>query len=92
MKVEFQLFSHSGLAYISTFSEMRSGNPSFRKSVDRTYALYVPSLSIYGFTVLLLDLGRFFSFLILYTVGGTPSTKDQPVSRPLPTQDNTNTE
>jgi hypothetical protein len=40
---------------------------------------------IYGFTVLLLDLGRFFSFLILYTVGRTPWTKDQPVTRPMPT-------
>jgi uncharacterized membrane protein YphA (DoxX/SURF4 family) len=34
---------------------------------------------------LLLDLGRFFSFLILYTVGTTPWTGYQPVTRPLPT-------
>jgi hypothetical protein len=27
-----------------------------------------------------------FSFLILYTVGRTPSMRDQPVARPLPTQ------
>jgi hypothetical protein len=33
----------------------------------------------------LLDLGRFFSFLIFYTVGRTPWKGDQPVSRPLPT-------
>jgi hypothetical protein len=34
----------------------------------------------------LLDLGRFFSFLILYTVGWTPWRGDQPVERPpLPT-------
>jgi hypothetical protein len=32
----------------------------------------------------LLYLGRFFSFLILYTVGRTPLTGDQPVARPLP--------
>jgi hypothetical protein len=32
-----------------------------------------------------LGLGRFFSFLILYTVGWTPWTGDQPVARPLPT-------
>jgi hypothetical protein len=32
----------------------------------------------------LLGLGRFFSFLILYTVGRTPWTGDQPVARPLP--------
>jgi hypothetical protein len=31
-----------------------------------------------------LDLGRFFSFLILYTVGKSPWTRDQPVARPLP--------
>jgi hypothetical protein len=41
-------------------------------------------LSIYDSTVLLLDLGRFFSFLILYTVGRTPWTGNQPVARPLP--------
>jgi hypothetical protein len=33
----------------------------------------------------LLGLGRFFSFLILYRVGRTPWTEDQPVARPLPT-------
>jgi hypothetical protein len=33
----------------------------------------------------LLDLGRFFNFLILYIVGRTPWTGDQPVARPLPT-------
>jgi hypothetical protein len=33
----------------------------------------------------LLDLGRFFSFLILYTVGRNLWTGDQPVARPLPT-------
>jgi hypothetical protein len=32
----------------------------------------------------LLGLGRFFSFLILYTVGRIPWTGDQPVVRPLP--------
>jgi hypothetical protein len=35
--------------------------------------------------VLLVDLGRFFRYLILYTVGRTPWTRDQPVARPLPT-------
>jgi hypothetical protein len=33
----------------------------------------------------LLSLGRFFSILILYKVGRTPWTGDQPVARPLPT-------
>jgi hypothetical protein len=50
------------------------------------------NISIYGSTVLLLDLGRFFSFLILYTVGRTPWTSDQPVARPLPTHRTTKTQ
>jgi hypothetical protein len=47
---------------------------------------------IYGSTVLLLDLCRSFSFLILYTVGRTPWTGDQPVTRPLPTHRTTQTQ
>jgi hypothetical protein len=38
-----------------------------------------------------LDLGHFFRFLILYTVGRTPWTGDQPVARPLPTHRTTQT-
>jgi hypothetical protein len=38
-------------------------------------------LSIYS---PLFDHGRFFSFLIFYTVGMTPWTGDQPIARPLP--------
>jgi hypothetical protein len=41
----------------------------------------LPSLWLYS----PLDLGRFLSFLILYTVGRTPWTGDEPVARPLPT-------
>jgi hypothetical protein len=40
----------------------------------------------------LLDLGRFFNFLILYTVGRTPWTGDQPIARPLPTYRTTQTQ
>jgi hypothetical protein len=47
--------------------------------------------TIYGSTALL-DLGRFFSFLILYTVGRTPWTGDQPVARPLPAHRTTQTQ
>jgi hypothetical protein len=39
-----------------------------------------------------LDLGSFFSFLILYPVGRTPWTGDQPVTRPLPTHKTTQTQ
>jgi hypothetical protein len=49
-------------------------------------------LSIYGYTVLCYDLDRFFSFLILYTVGRTPWTGDQTVARPLPIPRTTQTQ
>jgi hypothetical protein len=39
-----------------------------------------------------LNLGRFFSFLFLYTFGRIPWTGDQSLSRQLPRQNNTNTE
>jgi phosphatidylglycerophosphatase A len=39
-----------------------------------------------------LDLERFFSFLILYTVSRSPRTGDQPVARPLHTHKTTETE
>jgi hypothetical protein len=42
------------------------------------------SMYLWFYTALLLDLGKFFSFLIFYTVGRTPWTGDQPVVRPLP--------
>jgi hypothetical protein len=47
---------------------------------------------MYGFTVLLLGLGRFFSFLTLYTVGRIAWTGDNPVERPLPTCRTTQTQ
>jgi hypothetical protein len=37
--------------------------------------------SVYGSTILLLHLSRFFSFLILYTVGRIPWAGDEPVER-----------
>jgi hypothetical protein len=65
----------------------------------RWSAVYVRSvclsiyLFIYGFTVSpFFDLGRFFSFLIFYTVGRTPWTGDQPVARPLPAHRTTQTQ
>jgi hypothetical protein len=38
-----------------------------------------------------MNLGRFFSFLIFYTVGGTPWTGDRSAARPLPTLGTTQT-
>jgi hypothetical protein len=49
-------------------------------------------LSVSLSTVLLLDLGRFFNFLILYTVGRTPWTGDQPIPRLLPAHRTTQTQ
>jgi hypothetical protein len=40
----------------------------------------------------LLDLGRFSTFLILYTIGRTPWTGHQSVARPLPTHRTTQTQ
>jgi hypothetical protein len=48
-------------------------------------------LYIYGSIVPLFDLGRFFSFLILYTVGRTSWTGNQSIARPLPTHRTTQT-
>jgi hypothetical protein len=48
-------------------------------------------VSMYGSTALV-DLGRFFSFLILYTDGRNPWTGDQHVARPLPTHRTTQTQ
>jgi hypothetical protein len=47
-------------------------------------SFWLSYLSTYGSTVILLDLGRVFSFLILYTVGRIPWTGDLPVLRLLP--------
>jgi hypothetical protein len=47
---------------------------------------------MYGSTDLLLDLDHFFNFLILYTVGRTLWTGDQPVAMPLPTHRTTQTQ
>jgi hypothetical protein len=51
-----------------------------------------PRISVYGSTVLLLDLGRFFSFLILHKAGRTPWTEDQSAARPLPPHRTTQTQ
>jgi hypothetical protein len=56
------------------------------------YILLSIYLYIFGFTVHLLALGRFFSFLILYRDGRTSWTSDQSVAKPLPTDRTTQTQ
>jgi hypothetical protein len=57
------------------------------------HTLYEKSnVSNYGCTVILLDLGQFFSFLILYTIDRTPWMRHKPVARPLPTHRTTQTQ
>jgi hypothetical protein len=60
--------------------------------VDAVSCLISYYLCIYLWLYNPLDLGRFFSFLIVYTVGRTPWTRDRPVARPLPTHRTTQTQ
>lgn len=53
---------------------------------------YIQAYLYYEYYGLLLGLGRFFSFWILYRAGRTPGTVDQPVVRPLPTHRTTRTQ
>jgi hypothetical protein len=59
------------------------------KSLVRQVTLYQLQISIYLSNYLWLysplDIDGFFRFLILYIVGRTPCTGDQPVAMPLPT-------
>jgi hypothetical protein len=50
---------------------------------DEYYSELLPA---YRSTTLLLDLDRFFLFLVFYTVSRTSWTGDQPFARPLPAQ------
>jgi hypothetical protein len=52
------------------------------------FNIYFLSLWLYS----PLDLGRIFSFLIIYLVGRTPWTGDQSVAKPLPTHRTTQTQ
>jgi hypothetical protein len=55
----------------------------YRKLFCRRPVLLIHYIYLWLYSALL-DLGRFFSFLIFYTVSTTPWTGDQPVVRPLP--------
>jgi hypothetical protein len=69
---QYRLFRFGALS-LSPFSQTYNFENNF-------YNFSIPSLYlfIYGSTILLLDLSRFFSFLFLYIVGRTPWTGDQP--------------
>jgi hypothetical protein len=56
--------------------------------VEENLSLYL-SIPLHA---LFLDLGRFLSFLIIYTDGMAPWPGDQPVARPLPTHRTTQTQ
>jgi hypothetical protein len=60
-------------------------------SVFRRMQLHL-ILNLSGSTILFLKLGRHFTFLILYTIGRTLWTGDQPVARPLPAHRTTQTQ
>jgi hypothetical protein len=78
--------SYSSYTYVARWGLGKGSEQRRRGESEKTdcscLSVY---LFIYRSTVFLLDRGRFFSFLILYTVGRTPSTGDQPVARLLPT-------
>jgi hypothetical protein len=59
------------------------------KMIETVLSLWTIYLRLYG---PLSNLVRFFSFLILYTVGRIPWTGDQTVARPLPTHRTTQTQ
>jgi hypothetical protein len=81
----YQTFSTSELILIRSRSKVLT-----HESWRTDYLIY---LSIYLWLYSpLLNLGHFFNFVILYTVGRTPWTGDQPVARCLPTQRTTQTQ
>jgi hypothetical protein len=72
---------------VSSIRKTLEPRPSLRNVVRSSTILLSPIyLSIYLWLYShLLDLGSFFSFLILHTVCRTPWTGDQPVAKPQPT-------
>jgi hypothetical protein len=73
---------YSGNAIESYCRGSRSESPNFQEPDDFCLFMYFfpPSMALQHF-----DLGRFFSFLILYTVSRSPWTGGQPVAKQLPT-------
>jgi hypothetical protein len=88
------------LKNIQDWLELDEGDPTFQLLTEEEIAALIflfifistTSLCLSLWLYSHLNLGCFFSFLILYTVGRTPWMGDKPVAMPLPTHDNTNTE
>jgi hypothetical protein len=88
------------IGFISFNWLLKSSFQSLRRSTTNVNNFHCASnLSYYFYTIIIfwlygpfLGLGSFFSFLILYTVGRTPWTGDQPVARPLLTHRTTQTQ
>jgi hypothetical protein len=81
-----------GNVFIKTtiFPSRESGGKTMVKlpPINAMANIYSILLWLYS---LLLGLGRFFSFII-YTVGCTPWTEDEPIASPLPIQKTTHTQ
>jgi hypothetical protein len=79
----------SGWAVLFSYLLTYRAEPFLRSQGLTACAMARPSIYLYiyiylWFYSLLLDLGRFFGFLILYTFGRSPLSGDQTVTRPLP--------
>jgi hypothetical protein len=77
----------SCLTYSSSLKMEASCSSETSLHFQRTIYLYLWLYIPFCWT-----LAFFFSFLILYTVGMTPWSRDQPVARPLPTHRRTQTQ
>jgi hypothetical protein len=70
---------------MSQRSRRHCPEPRLGPSARNLVAVLTELIFLYLWLYSPLNRGQFFSFLILYTVGKTPWTGDQPVARPLPT-------
>jgi hypothetical protein len=75
-------------ALVNTAMKLRVLKEQFPDFMNDIYLSVCLSVYLQSF----LDLGRFFSFLILYTVGRTPWTGDQTAARSIPTHRTTQTQ
>jgi hypothetical protein len=89
----FKVWRSCGRITLNQGHSKHKCSPPQKKIIFVPLSLPSPQLYIYLWLYsLLLVLGRFFNFLMFYTVGRTPWTEDQPVSRPLPAHRATHTQ